>query len=116
MPEMRGTIQAETPSAILEVPEGVPYTSGNDSPGVPRSLSRRMRTFCGDVLLLGHDVTLQRTRASLLEQVGFRCHLARGIDEILCMAQPHFDLVVFCHTLPLVEACKAVEDIRAPAT
>ena len=108
----------ETPSGVLEGPESMPYTSGNESLGISRSLSKGMRAFCGDVLLLGHDGTLQRTRASLLEQVGFRCHLGRGIDEILCMAQPHFDVIVFCHTLSLVEACEAVEDIRArlPAT
>lgn len=112
MPEMRGTFRAATPSAGLALLEGTPYFSGNDSLSVRRSQSQGTKAFCGDVLLLGHDDALQRTRASLLEQVGFRCHLARGADEVTSLAQDHFDVIVLCHTLPLVEASESAEFIR----
>lgn len=112
MRETQGTNAAEVPGLRPHAPERLSYSVGLNLWPHSGSALQQTPAPSGDVLLLGHDLSLQRTRASLLERAGLRCYLAEGAEEVLCLAQNLFEVVVICHTLPVAEACQAVENLR----
>jgi DNA-binding response OmpR family regulator len=53
------------------------------------------------ILLAGDDLRLLETRAAVLGRTGAMVRWAARSEVELLLRQEHFDLLIFCHTLPM---------------
>ncbi len=66
------------------------------------------------ILLVGFDTQLLRTRALILERDGFKVDQVDSLRELFhCLSSMHYALVVLCHSLAAVEQSVAISLVAA---